>query len=167
MRLFFALWPPPQTAAALEQWARSCEGRVVPAANIHLTLAFLGEADPAAARSAARRAQGRAHELRIEQARYWKHNRILWVGPNETPPALADLVDQLHSSLRGERFLLEDRPFAAHVTLLRKAAPPKAPLPLPRVDWPVREFALVSSRGGAYHDVERFALSSPAGSGVP
>ena len=159
MRLFFALWPPPQTAAALEQWARGCEGRVVPAANIHLTLAFLGEADPAAARSAAARVRASAHHLPIEQARYWKHNRILWVGPNETPPLLNELVERLGHELKGDHFILEDRPFAAHVTLLRKASPPKAPAALPPLEWPVREFALVSSRGGAYRDVERFALS--------
>jgi 2'-5' RNA ligase len=163
VRLFFAVWPPPQTAAALEQWARGCEGRVVPAANIHLTLAFLGEAEPAAALSAARRVQGRAHELPIEHARYWRHNRIIWAGPQETPAALSELVKNLGRELRAETFVLEERPFAAHVTLLRNAAPPKAPAPLPPLEWPVREFALVSSRGGAYRDIERFALSSPAG----
>ena len=131
----------------------------MPASNIHLTLAFLGEADPAAARSAARRVQGRAHQLAIEQARYWRHNRIVWAGPQETPAALSHLVGELHSSLRDESFTLEDRPFAAHVTLLRNASAPRAQAPLPRVEWPVREFALVSSRGGAYQDVERFALS--------
>lgn len=159
MRLFFAIWPPPQTAAALEQWARGCEGRVVPAANIHLTLAFLGEADPAPAQSAARRVRGRAHELPLEQARYWKHNRIVWAGPQETPPDLAELVSQLHFHLGTEKFVLEKRPFAAHVTLLRDASPPKAPARLPQVGWPVREFALVSSSRGKYQDVARFTLS--------
>jgi len=158
VRLFFALWPPPQTAAALEQWARGCQGRVVPAANIHLTLAFLGEADPQAARKAAARVRGRAHELPLEQARYWRHNRIVWAGPQETPRALGELVVELHSSLRAEKFILEERAFAAHVTPLRNASAPKART-LPRLEWPVVEFALVSSKGGAYQDVERFPLS--------
>ena len=158
MRLFFALWPPPQTAAALEQWARGCQGRVVPAANIHLTLAFLGEADPEAARKAAARVRGRIHELPLEQARYWRHNRIVWAGPRRTPGALAELVEKLSRELQQEQFILEDRPFAAHVTLLRNASVPKART-LPRLAWPVVEFALVSSRGGAYQDVQRFALS--------
>jgi RNA 2',3'-cyclic 3'-phosphodiesterase len=159
VRLFFAIWPPPESAAALEQWARGCQGRVVPAPKIHLTLAFLGEADAAPASSAARRVSGRAHELPLEQAGYWRHNQILWAGPHETPRELAELVSQLHFNLAREKFSLEQRPFAAHVTLLRKASPPKTQAPLPPVAWPVREFALVSSSGGKYQDVERFALS--------
>ena len=160
MRLFFAAWPPPASAAALEQWARGCEGRVVPAAKIHLTLAFLGEADPAQATKAARRAHGRAHELPLEEARYWRQNRIVWAGPLETPAPLADLVLELQGNLRKDGFVLEERPFAAHVTLLRNASALKNPAPLPKIDWPVREFALVTSSGGAYRDVERFALTT-------
>ena len=50
MRLFFALWPPPDTAQALANWAeevaRDVGGKPVAAEKIHLTLAFLGDADP-------------------------------------------------------------------------------------------------------------------------
>lgn len=162
MRLFFAAWPPPASAAALEQWARGCEGRVVPAAKIHLTLAFLGEGDPSKAGAAARRVNGRAHELPLEEARYWRHNQIIWVGPRQTPPMLVDLVGQLHSRLREGKFVLEQRPFAAHVTLLRKASAPAVLANLPAVKWPVDEFTLVrssvSSRGASYEVMERFAL---------
>ena len=45
MRLFFALWPPRETALALERWAQGLEGRRTPADKVHLTLVFLGEAD--------------------------------------------------------------------------------------------------------------------------
>ena len=160
MRLFFAAWPPPASAAALEQWARGCEGRVIPAANIHLTLAFLGESDPLKAASAARRVKGRAHDLPLEEARYWRHNRIVWAGPRETPLPLKELVDGLASELRREKFVLEERPFAAHVTLLRNASAPKSVAPLPKVDWPVDEFVLVSSNRSSYEALERFPLSA-------
>ncbi len=163
MRLFFALVPPPAAAAALEHWAHGCEGKVVPAANIHLTLAFLGEADPAKASAAARRVQARAHQLPIRQARYWPHNRILWVGPGETPAELAELARRLHAELAREGFVLERRPFAAHVTLLRKASACRTLAGLPAVEWPVDEFALLHSRGAGggvrYETLERFALS--------
>ena len=164
MRLFFAAWPPPASAAALEQWARGCEGRVVPAANIHLTLAFLGEADPALAIKAASRVRGRAHDMPLEEARYWRRNEILWVGPRETPLPLKELVDRLALELKRESFVLEDRPFAAHVTLLRKASAPAALPALPAVRWPVDEFTLVrssvSSRGASYEVVQRFSLAA-------
>jgi 2'-5' RNA ligase len=104
MRLFFALWPPPETARALGEWA----------------------------------------------------------GPRETPPTLSELVKQLDASLMEQGFLLEKRPFAAHVTLLRKASKSELFPELPSVAWPVGEFALVRSslspQGSRYEVVERFAL---------
>lgn len=162
MRLFFAAWPPPETANALAQWARRLEGRPTPAEKIHLTLAFLGKADADKAAAAARKAQGRPHRLPIEMAKHWKKNDIVWVGPRETPPELKALVDSLHFELFRAEFILEPRPFAAHVTLLRKARRPRSLPDLPAVDWPVREFLLVrstaTSDGSTYEILERFPL---------
>ena len=165
MRLFFALWPPADTARALAGWAREAQretgGRTIDEAKIHLTLAFLGDADPQRAVTAARRVTGSIHSLPMEQARYWRESNIVWVGPRETPPALKELFESLSLELYREQFILERRPFAAHVTLIRKARAAKLP-PLPAVGWPVREFLLVrsalSSSGSVYEPLERFAL---------
>jgi RNA 2',3'-cyclic 3'-phosphodiesterase len=163
MRLFFALWPPGATAHALADWAdaaqRATGGRRTAEGNIHLTLAFLGKADPAKAVAAARRVKAQAHRLPIEQGRYL--NRMVWAAPKETPPALAALHEKLAMELYREEFILERRPFAAHVTLIRDAR--RAPLPpVPDVEWPVCEFLLVrssvSSRGATYEPLERFPL---------
>jgi RNA 2',3'-cyclic 3'-phosphodiesterase len=170
MRIFFALWPPPETARALAGWARDAQrqsgGRPTSEEKIHLTLAFLGEADPAKAIAAARRAGGEKHELPLEQARYWRENSIVWAGPRETPPALKALHENLSLELYREEFLLERRPCAAHVTLLRKARAAELP-PLPDVKWPVTEFILVrsslSSKGATYEPLERFSLPSGRG----
>ena len=156
MRLFFASWPPPAVAKALAQWAREaqqgCGGRATREEAIHLTLAFLGEADPQGALAKARAARGRATSLMIDTARYWNHNRIVWVGPGKVPPELAELA----------RTLGETREFAGHVTLLRKARPPAQLPPLLPLEWPVREFLLVNSNlgpeGPSYEVLERFAL---------
>ena len=162
MRLFFAAWPPAETAAALHAWAGGLEGRGVARENIHLTLAFLGDADPDRAVAAARRVRASRHELPIEAARYWPKNEIVWVGPRATPPPLVALVESLQLELSRDAFILERRPFAAHVTLLRKARAPKSLPGLPRVSWPVDEVLLVRSRispqGPAYEPVERFPL---------
>jgi 2'-5' RNA ligase len=157
MRLFFASWPPPAVAKALAQWAREaqrgCGGRMTREDTIHLTLAFLGEADPQGALATGRAARMRATSLPIDVARYWSHNRIVWVGPGEVPAELADLA----------RALGETRKFAGHVTLLRKARPPAQLPPLPPLEWPVREFLLVNSilgpDGPSYEVLERFALA--------
>ena len=163
MRLFFAAWPPAESASALEAWARGIEGRVTPAAMIHLTLAFLGVAEPDKAIGAARRVRARAHRLPIEIAKYWKHNRIVWAGPRELPPELKTLVEALHLELYRAEYMLERRPYAAHVTLLRSARPPAELPPLPRIDWPVPEFSLVRSagshKGATYEVLERFKLA--------
>jgi 2'-5' RNA ligase len=162
VRLFFALWPPAKTAHVLAQWAHRLDGVATRPESIHLTLAFLGETDPGLAHNAASRVQARRHALPIEEARYWKRNKIVWVGPREMPPALAELVTQLHKALRDASFTLEDRPFAAHVTLLRKAPPPP-PQALPPLEWPVNEFLLVRSRtspkGSTYEPLQRYSLS--------
>ena len=161
-RYFFALWPPPETAHALAAWIRRLDGRGTPKDKMHLTLAFLGDVDPDAAVAAARRVRGVAHALPMETAKYWKHNRIVWAGPRETPPELESLVEALHGELARAGYALERRPFAAHVTLVRSAPAPRELTPLPAVEWPVREFTLVRStlspKGSSYEVVERFAL---------
>jgi 2'-5' RNA ligase len=165
MRIFFAVWPPAEAARALAHWARAAQrltgGNTTAEEKIHLTLAFLGDSDPQRAQAAARRVAARTHELPIEQARYWRENNIVWAGPRETPPALKALFESLSKELQREQFILEPRPFAAHVTLIRKARRAKLPPP-PALDWPVREFLLVrsslSSKGSTYEPLERFAL---------
>jgi 2'-5' RNA ligase len=165
MRIFFALWPPDETARLLAGWAQAAQrltgGKPTEAAKIHLTLAFLGDADVQRASTAARRVHAAIHDLPIEQARHWRGNDIVWAGPRETPPPLKALFESLSLELYREQFILERRPFAAHVTLIRKARSAKLP-PLPAVEWPVREFLLVrsalSSKGSTYEPLERIAL---------
>ncbi len=169
MRLFFAVWPPHRTAERLAHWAaqaqKSTGGRLTRAESIHLTLAFLGEVEEekvAAAVRAARRTQGERHALPIEEGRLWAHNRIVWVGPREMPAALGSIAERLRALLAAEGFNLERRPFAAHITLIRKARSEGRLPPLPAVEWPVDEFVLVrsllSSRGSSYQALERFPL---------
>lgn len=166
MRLFFALWPPRETAEALGEWAKEVAGltggRAIARESIHLTLAFLGEADPGQASAAAAGARSRPFVLRIDTRKYWKHNRIVWAGPADLPQELSSLVESLQGSLKGKGFVLEERPFAAHVTLVRKAGAARDLPELPRVRWPAKEFVLVRStptgNGSRYDVIERFPL---------
>ena len=161
-RYFFAVWPPADTAASLEGWASALEGRRTSAEKIHLTLAFLGAVMPDKALAAAGRVRGQRHDLPIEKAQYWRHNRIVWAGPRATPAPLKGLVESLQLALYKAEYILERRPFAAHVTLLRSAPPPRELPALPEVEWPVGEFTLVRSaslpKGPVYEVIERFAL---------
>jgi 2'-5' RNA ligase len=167
MRLFFAIWPPAETAHALAKWARDAQhntgGKTTPEEKIHLTLAFLGDVESERALRAAKKVQGTAHFLPIEQARYWRENHIVWAGPRETPPPLLDLFKRLEFELYREDFILERRPFAAHITLIRKARATKSLPPLPALDWSINEFVLVrsslSSAGSTYDVLEQFPLA--------
>ena len=167
MRLFFALWPPREAAEALHAWAlrarRATGGRATSADAIHLTLAFLGEtgADRLPELEDLQ-VPGAAHSLPIEQARHWARNRIVWAGPMETPGALRALAGALVARLSQLNFPTEARPFAAHVTLVRRTRGPGELPALPELEWPVREFRLVRSRlsaeGPRYEMLTRFAL---------
>ena len=170
MRLFFALWPPPTTIAALDAWAKGAQilvgGRPTRPESIHLTLAFLGDVAEARvedAIGAARSVRGARHALPIERAKVWMHNRVGWVGPQRTPRVLTHLTDSLRERLLAQGFAIESRPFSAHVTLLRNAAKSSRLPPLPALEWPVDEFTLVRSRlsqkGSSYEVLARFGLS--------
>ena len=170
-RLFFALWPDPAAAALLEEAGRQrqaiCGGRSMRRETLHLTLAFLGNVaicrlDSLRQLAAAIRAP--AFTLRLDRLGCWHH--IVWAGCRQTPAALSDLVGQLHSSLRQAGFPIEDRPFAAHVTLLRNARCDARPEPapsLPPIDWHAVDFVLAVSQGpasgGGYAAIGRWTLA--------
>jgi 2'-5' RNA ligase len=162
------VWPPRKAAEALHRWAgearRSCGGRITRLETIHLTLAFLGDVEEDRLRELkALELTGSRHLLPIEQARYWAHNRVVWVGPGETPAPLLALASALHRELKARQFRSEAREFAAHVTLIRKARAPDALPALPSVRWPVEECVLVESRpagaGRNYEVLARYALT--------
>jgi 2'-5' RNA ligase len=149
-RLFFALWPAPDLQAKLAAWARQAagRGRAMRRENIHLTLAFLGATDPALVPDAIAAAAGvrfSAFNLPLDRAGYWKHNRIVWCGASEDPPALTALVGDLQARLDAAGIDYDLKPFVSHVTLVRNAAGlPMAPSWI-RLVWEVADFALVSS----------------------
>lgn len=136
--------------------------------TLHMTLAFLGEVDPARLAAAQAVASGlpsvAPFDLAIDRLGCWRHNHIVWAGC-EAPPALGALADGLAEGLRAAGFRLDDRPFAPHVTLLRDARCPEAlPAPEKPVAWPVGEFVLVESRlspkGADYAVLARYPLAS-------
>lgn len=154
-RLFFALWPDEATRAGLAGWAQAIHrvsgGRMTPASNLHLTLAFLGsvrlEALPTIEGAAAAVAPP-VFTLVIDTPGWWRHNRIAWAGARETPEGLRELVDALRHALAGACIPFDPKPFAPHVTLVREARTGAVLPALPPIRWAVRGFALVESQPG-------------------
>jgi 2'-5' RNA ligase len=157
LRVFYALWPAPPLQHALAGWGRCMQrelgGRLTRAETIHLTLAFIGEVASdriAALRAIGERLNGAAVELVIDRVGCWPHNGIAWAGATATPQPVSGLVTELRRQLSLQGFAVEDRAFAAHVTLLRRATcvsltwrPPQS------IVWAVQRFALVRSVPGA------------------
>jgi 2'-5' RNA ligase len=168
-RSFFALWPTPAARDVLAKWAHeaqhACGGRATPAEKIHLTLAFLGSVERDRLQqlhSAAATLTGERFDLTLDQAGYWRHNRIVWAGATSVPPALIALVSALEGRLKVLGYSFEERPYAAHITLLRNARC-SAVSPVPPLRWAVDEFTLVESkpaeRGTRYVVVGRWPLA--------
>jgi len=163
LRLFFALWPDDATRAALAERGaalhRVTGGRATQPESLHITLAFLGDSDPAgcdAAQAAAARVRPRPFELVLDRAGLWAHNRIAWLGASEMPQELEALVRALRSALADAGLAYDAKPFVPHITLARKVRPGSALPALRPVRWPVAGFVLVRSvldRGGSHYAV--------------
>jgi 2'-5' RNA ligase len=155
-RLFFALWPDAAVRAGLNAWAtalhHACGGRPTRGGNLHLTLAFLGDTPVALGEELKRVAATvapRRFELVLDRPGYWKHNRIAWAGASADPPALTEMVAALRGALADAGFRFDPKPFVSHVTLLRKAHPPREMPALAPVVWRGSGFALVRSVPGS------------------
>ena len=154
-RLFFALWPDAAVRARLDQAGKELLGKRVkrvPAANLHLTLAFAG-AVTAPVRHCLQAAAGEvrcpAFKLSIEHVGHWSRPRIFWLGPVHAPPALWTLAGALRTALGDCGLQTETRPYQPHVTLARKIARPPEQARIDPVDWSIRHFSLVESVTGA------------------
>jgi len=151
-RLFFALWPEP---ALQEQFSKAAAailpdglGRPVPAANLHITLVFLGAVGAAqrvCVEDVATRACAQPFELCFDRTGYFRQPQALWFGCIRTPAELAGLVDHLARGAGECGFTAERRPYAPHLTVRRGLASDPGRPPLMPISWPVDRFALVES----------------------
>ena len=171
-RLFFALWPDPSVQATLEDLGRELQrrlgGKPTRRESIHLTLAFLGDVAPERiddVQAAAARAAFEPFSLTVDGAGCWNHNGVAWVGPREVSQPLLRLVDSLGRGLLDRGFRIDARPYAAHVTVLRKARCRAIDLAIAPVQWPVKEFVLVRSQlnaeGSRYTVIGRWPQARP------
>jgi len=169
-RLFFALWPDAATRAALDAAGLELAGRRVrrvPAANLHLTLAFAGSvtgAVQACMEAAAPTVSVPPFELVIDTVGHFPRPRILWLGASAVPPALESLANGLRRALVDCGLAPEIRTFQAHVTLARKFGQPLPERPFTPVTWAVGDFALVESvhtdSGARYLPLRSWPLES-------
>jgi RNA 2',3'-cyclic 3'-phosphodiesterase len=154
-RLFFALWPDEAAGQALAEVAAALAertgGRPVPAAKIHLTLAFLGEIAADRAREACQTAaivRSSGFNMVLDCVGSFRPAQVAWAGCTRVPFELASLHTRLTGELRSRGFTLEERPFAPHVTLARRISNAVPREPMPPLEWKGREMTLVRSETG-------------------
>ncbi|MGK5737968.1 RNA 2',3'-cyclic phosphodiesterase [Micromonospora sp. URMC 103] len=141
MRLFVAVYPPPEAVAhltaqiaQLRVGAAAAAGtnvRLADPAHLHLTLAFLGdvEADRLVEVESAlglaaqwfHDARDSSPRLRLGGGGRFGRGRftVLWVDVRGEAEALATLARLVRSRLRHARLPLDDKPFRAHLTVAR------------------------------------------------
>lgn len=170
MRLFFALWPEPATQRAwheeLAPFLKPLGGRRVPAENLHLTLAFLGELPGSRINALLELAEDLPRDritLRFDRIESWKKPAVACLRPTETPAGLVRLTGQLATGLQMAGFPVEARHFKPHVTLSRDIIVAADTLPVwPVLEWQVPLLALVRSEltaeGPVYHVVGEWPL---------
>lgn len=156
MRLFIAIWPDAVFRSrclglqkSLTAEIRAARGRLVPAANLHLTLAFLGQSSPGSAAALIEALATIAWpKLSLEIARIgvFERAQILWAGPNGSNDALAATRKELLRALAriGIPYPV-DEAFVPHVTLARHFAATAPPWAFEPILWECAPPVLVQS----------------------
>ncbi len=126
MRVFVSLSLPSERRQALEAFlcrlrdARALKGRPVRPTNFHLTLAFIGEVEPAEAKRIAQalsRLEAVPLTFAFSQVGTFRSG-ILWAGLEEKAE-LGAFAQRVRTLLEEEGVAYDSRPFRAHVTLAR------------------------------------------------
>ncbi|MCU1791296.1 RNA 2',3'-cyclic phosphodiesterase [Pectobacterium polaris] len=142
-RLFFALSLPEATQQEIIRWRAEHfpleAGRPVAAANLHLTLAFLGDASEQKAQvlqTLAGRIHQPAFSLTLNDAGHWPRPGVVWLGCRRAPRGLLQLAELLRSQAARNGCYQTALPFHPHITLLRGATRPVA-IPPATFSWQV------------------------------
>ena len=170
VRLFFALWPDAkvrlQIAENLKRFTIDSEkSRTIANSNLHMTLHFIGNVSIAEMKcldTQARLVTGEPFECMLDCSGFFKKPGVLWFGCQTIPKALHDLHSDLGKQIARCDYTPETRPYAPHVTMVRKIIEVPRPIQLESVLWQVNRFVLVESipvsSGVRYEVVESYPL---------
>jgi len=163
MRAFFGLSPDVKTKLAIDAWRNKAHPHLnapVPAANFHVTLAFLGQILPkqldALCEGANQMSEIQTFDVSLNQVGYWSKPKALWLGCEDTQNEHLQLTKNLTQIANAIGLQLPKQDYVAHLTLARKCSiNPPAPLIAPNFTWRNTEFHLYESvsgkKGMSYH----------------
>ena len=143
MRLFIAIRLSDEMKKALvtcmhDLKKQGVEGNYVPAQNLHMTLAFLGEYDdPAKVKEVIRKVP--LPEFRLALSEKGNFGNILWAGVKGNQK-------DLRAALAAEGIPFDKEKFVPHITLIRKVSAKKPyQVHLPKADMTVKKASLMRS----------------------
>jgi 2'-5' RNA ligase len=167
MRLFVAVFPPPEALSHLESALSTSDIRLSAPARWHVTLAFLGEV-PDATPATAALAEAELNPVGALEIRGGgRFGAVLWAGVEGDLAALTRLTRSIRRSLRAKRVPPDDKKFRPHLTLARRTRPDELAKALTLLrdyagpSWHVREAVLVRSELGAqpsYHPLSKVEI---------
>lgn len=131
---------------------------------LHITLVFLGDTELARVdelRRLAAETDTRRFSLNLNHAACWRHNKVGFLSPEESPPELLQLVYGLEDKLEEAGFAFDERPYKPHLTLLRNTRC-TTQVPIDPIRWDNEEFVLAGSsttdHGPSYELLGRWPL---------
>ena len=149
MRLFIAIQLSDPMKKALvnmmhELKKQGVEGNYVPAQNLHMTLAFIGEYDdPARIKEVISRVP--VPEFRMSLSDMGKFGNILWAGVKGNQKLKAYVKD-LRSALDAEGIPFDRDKFVPHITLIRKYTAKRSyKVSMPKAEMMVKRASLMKS----------------------
>ena len=149
MRLFIAIQLSDEMKKALvacmhDLKKQGVEGNYVPAQNLHLTLAFVGEYDdPVKVKKVIDSVP--PPQFRLSLSEKGNFGNLLWAGVKGNQK-LKTYVKNLRDALRAAGIPFDDDKFIPHITLIRKTAAKKPyQMHLPKAEMTVRKAALMKS----------------------
>lgn len=149
MRLFIAIQLSDEMKKALiacmhDLKKQGVEGNYVPADNLHLTLAFIGEyEDPERVKKVIARVPMPSFRLSLSEK--GNFGNLLWAGVKGNQK-LKTYVKELRTALKEEGIPCEDDKFIPHITLVRRAASRKPyQVHLNKAEMTVKKVSLMKS----------------------
>lgn len=168
-RVFFALPCSKMEKATVAQWREThlqdLHAHWVPEANLHLTLAFIGEAgqnhlDRLLALGDC--IHGQAFKINLTRLGQWGRGKVVWLAPDETPAELVELVKALNAGLEELELPTDNRPYRPHLTLARHARVHGLADVQPDIELKIDSFALFESvpdgRGVRYDSIKNWVF---------
>ena len=129
-RLFLALWPDESTrgqlAAVKKQLARNERlktARAVAAANLHITIHFLGLVDgdvQAQLEDLLNGVDAESSHLVIDRWGYFPRAKVVWLGAQTSPVEVNELVARTQACIQSCIEGYEQKRFVPHITVFRK-----------------------------------------------